>query len=96
MTEAVIGFCETMEKAGYYVNIYGSDIATFDVLDTARLSAYDLWVARYPESGVNKHKGGMRQYSSTGRVTGITGDVDLDYATYDYPTIIKNKHLNGF
>ncbi len=39
---------------------------------------------------------GLWQYSWTGRIDGISGDVDLDYAYKDYPTIIKNSGLNGF
>lgn len=29
-------------------------------------------------------------------VSGIVGEVDLDYAYKDYPKIIKNARLNGF
>ncbi len=39
---------------------------------------------------------GLWQYSWTGRINGIFGDVDLDYSYKDYPTIIKNARLNGF
>lgn len=34
--------------------------------------------------------------SWTGRILGISGDVDLDYAYKDYPAIIKAAGLNGF
>ena len=39
---------------------------------------------------------GLWQYSWTGRILGISGDVDLDYAYKDYPAIIKAAGLNGF
>ena len=39
---------------------------------------------------------GIWQYSSKGRVPGISGNVDLDIAYKDYPAIIKGAHLNGF
>ena len=39
---------------------------------------------------------GLWQYSWTGSLPGISGDVDLDYAYIDYPSIIKNAGLNGF
>ena len=39
---------------------------------------------------------GIWQYSSTGSVNGISGNVDLDYSYVDYPTQIKAKGLNGF
>ncbi|MCQ2077523.1 MAG: hypothetical protein MJZ20_10970 [Bacteroidaceae bacterium] len=96
-TDAVKAICEVIEKAGYYVGIYGSDINTFDeMLNTAQLSMYDKWVARYPLSSKNKHTGGLRQYSSTGSIAGIKGNVDLDESYYGYPEIMKNKHLNGY
>ena len=39
---------------------------------------------------------GLWQYSWKGSVSGIVGEVDLDYAYQDYPAIIKNVGLNGF
>lgn len=36
------------------------------------------------------------QKSDSGRISGINGNVDLDEAYMDYPTIIKNAGLNGF
>ena len=36
------------------------------------------------------------QYSWTGKIAGINGDVDLDECYVDYPTQIKAKGLNGF
>ncbi len=39
---------------------------------------------------------GLWQYSWNGRIDGISGDVDLDYAYKDYPTIIKSARSNGF
>lgn len=39
---------------------------------------------------------GIWQKSDSGRISGINGNVDLDEAYKDYPTIIKNAGLNGF
>lgn len=99
VTDAVYAFCDRLEKAGYYVGIYGSDVSTFrDRLNINNLTRFDKWVARYPlTSSLTVVKScGMRQYSSTGRVNGIQGNVDLDVCYYDFPSIMKNKHLNGF
>jgi len=38
----------------------------------------------------------MWQYTSTGKVSGISGNVDLNYCYQDFPTMIKNAGLNGF
>ncbi len=57
---------------------------------------YALWIAEY--GGKCNYSGayGMWQYSSTGKVSGISGNVDMDYCYVDYPAIIKNGGFNGF
>lgn len=96
-TEAVIKFCKCMESAGYYIGIYSSDVSGFmDRLDDSKLKPFDHWVARYGAGPKNVSDYGMWQYSSKGRVSGISGNVDLNYSYKDYPTIIKTNKLNGF
>lgn len=96
-TDAVKEICRIIQASGFYVGIYGSDINTFDdQLISSQLTAYDKWVARYPLTSKCKYSGGMRQYSSTGSIPGITGNVDLNESYYGFPTIMKQKHLNGF
>ena len=100
-TDAAIAFCRTVEEKGYYVGIYSSDISGFkERLNMQRLAPYDIWVACYG-SAPSYIKGfrtsyGMWQYSSTGKVNGINGNVDLDIAYYDFPAVIKSHHLNGY
>lgn len=96
-TDAVIGFCQTMEAAGYYCGIYASDISGFkDRLELSRLTAFDKWVANYISQPGYVGSYGMWQRSSQGRVNGITGNVDIDESYLDYPAIIKVNGLNGF
>ena len=38
----------------------------------------------------------MWQHTSKGSVPGISGNVDLDVAYYDFPDVIRKKGLNGF
>lgn len=95
-TDASIAFCEECEKAGYYVGIYASDISGFkDKLELDRLTAFDKWVARYGSTPKYVKKYGMWQGSSKGYIEGIHGNVDIDTAFYDYPSIIKKAHLNN-
>lgn len=99
VTDAVYTICDILERAGYYVGIYGSDVSTFrDRVNKDALTRFDKWVARYPLTSncTVITSCGMRQYSSSGSVQGIQGKVDLDVSYYDFPTIIKNKHLNGY
>ena len=96
-TDATIAFCEFMESKGYYVGIYASDISGFkERLDLNRLTAYSKWVAIYGCKPGYVKDYDMWQYSSTGRVSGIIGNVDMDYCYKDFPSIIKAAGLNGF
>jgi GH25 family lysozyme M1 (1,4-beta-N-acetylmuramidase) len=98
VTDAIIGFCDYLEKKGYYVGIYGSDISTFkQMVNIKELTKYDLWVARYGSKPSYVTKYGMWQFSSTnGKIKGAGNKLDLDYAYKDYPTIIKKAGLNGY
>lgn len=96
-TDAVIAFCKTMEAAGYFCGIYASDISGFkDRLELSRLKTRALWVASYGSVPKYVSSYGIWQKSSTGRVPGIVGDVDLDECYVDYPAIIKSRGDNGF
>lgn len=94
-TAASIAFCDYLEKQGYYVSIYASDISGFKeklVLD--KLEKYDKWVARYGKKPEYVKNYGIWQKSSTGKVKGIEGNVDLDVAYKDYPSIMKKGGFN--
>lgn len=81
-------FCSRVERAGYYVSVYSYASFLETLLTDEIKSKYDLWVADL--EGVPSLNFGMRQYSFKGRVAGIKGLVDLDYAVKDYPKIIEN------
>ena len=55
-----------------------------------------MWVAEYGSRCNYGGTHGMWQYSSTGRVSGISGNVDMDISYVDYPAKIKAAGLNGF
>lgn len=94
-TEATIGFCEYLEKKGYYVVIYASDISGFkERLDIDKLKQFDKWVARYGSKPEYVKKYGMWQKSSTGIIDGIDSYVDLDESYVDYSSIIHLQKLN--
>lgn len=96
LTDMCKAFCETLEKAGYYVCIYSYKSFLTDKLDMKQLSAYDVWLSQFNKTVTYTGAYGMWQYSSKGKVSGIKGNVDLDYSYKAYPTIIKKAGLNGF
>ena len=86
-----------MESSGYYTGIYANVYWFSQLLDRERLVSYDKWLAHWAEvPAYDESFGGMWQYSSTGKVNGIKGAVDLNRMYRNYPVIIKNAGLNGF
>ena len=96
VTDASVAFLDTLERYGFYAMIYASDISGFkDRLDLGKLSRFDKWVARYGSEPKYVTSYGMHQFTSSGHITGIARDVDLDYSFKNYPEIMKQKHLNN-
>lgn len=90
-------FCDYLEEQKYYVSVYSYASFLKDKMNSGVLSKYDIWVAH---TGVSKPSFsgsyGMWQYSHTGKVNGISGNVDLNYGYKNYPLIIKSNKLNGY
>ena len=96
-TEFCVYWCNYLENRKCFVGIYSSDISGFkNMLNDCDLKNYSHWVARYNSRPAYVSDWGMWQYSSKGKLKGITGNVDLDYSTLNFPKIIRTKHLNGW
>lgn len=95
-SEMVKAFCLEMEKLGYFVGLYisRSPLQTHITKDIAERFA--LWLAEYGDKLNYSGNYGIWQHSSTGRVVGVIGDVDLDRAVIDYSAIIKKGGFNGY
>lgn len=97
LTAICEAFCDTLEKAGYFAGVYASTYWFTNKLDHARLaSKYTIWLADY-RAGYNETLvRDMHQYTSNGHVAGISGPVDMNTCTRDFPSIIKKASLNGY
>lgn len=84
-------FCGAVEAAGYYVLNYANADYLSRYFDAEVRAAYDLWLAQWPKAPnlSSPPECGIWQYSSTGSVPGISGNVDLNAAYKDYPAIIN-------
>lgn len=80
-TAAVKAFCDYVKSKGYTPMIYASTSWLNNNLDMKKLSGYQVWVAQY--NNTVTYKGSYRcwQYTSSGKVPGIKGRVDLNYWT---------------
>ncbi len=90
-TSIAIAFMKVIKQAGYYPMIYANTYWTSSLLDMSRLSSYDIWVAAWQSSKPSVSGLTMWQYSSTGKVSGISTAVDLDYSYRDYTKIVTPR-----
>lgn len=84
-TDIAIAFCETVKNAGYEPMIYGNLKWMIANMEFERLTEYDKWLAQYYRKPAFPYAFQMWQYTSTGTVNGITGDVDLNLCFVQYP-----------
>ena len=77
-------FCSMVEEAGYRPMIYGNLKTFFIMLDMRRIEKYDKWFAYYQTPVYFPYEFTIWQYSSTGKVDGIKGDVDLNVCMKEY------------
>ena len=95
-TDIVKAFCSEIEKHGYYAMFYCNlNWLNNYLYKDELLTKYDLWLAQW---NIDKPSCtcGIWQYSSTGEIDGIYGNVDLDVSYKNYPEIMQSKGLNGF
>lgn len=96
VSDIIGAFCETVEKAGYYVCIYANKYWLDNFVNDDCKKKYDVWLAQWAEKATYAGNYGIWQYSSQGSVDGISGRSDMDESYKDYYSIMKNKGLNGF
>ena len=97
VTAITDAFCSVLEKEGYFVGITSYTNFLNTKLDSSVFKKYTVWVAHYNVNRPSFHSDyGMWQYTNVGSVSGINGDVDRDYLYVDYPSIVKDVHLNGY
>jgi GH25 family lysozyme M1 (1,4-beta-N-acetylmuramidase) len=81
-----------LEAWGLYAMVYTYANFAATALDMDALAAYDLWLADYRGKRPPRPHG-MWQYTSEGRISGVSGPVDLSHAYKDYPAIIRRAGL---
>lgn len=76
-------FCRTIENAGYEAGIYASRNWFNNNLHTDRLdNDYCIWLAEYRSVPLYQGYYQMWQYTSKGKVDGISGNVDMNLSYY--------------
>ncbi len=75
---AANAFCERIQAAGYEPMIYFNAYAGYVKYDLSEILDYPFWFAQYKSQPDFYYNFQMWQYTSSGRVDGIQGNVDLD------------------
>lgn len=75
-TAILYAFCDEIQKEGYATGIYASEWWLENLVDLSKLKSFYLWVAKYStyEPAIAWD---AWQYTSSGRVDGVIGNVDL-------------------
>jgi len=83
-TDVAIAFCDVIQEAGYTPMIYCNSRWFTTKLDLSRLTEYDKWLAQYYTKPFFPYDFQVWQYTSTGKVDGINGDVDMNISFVRY------------
>jgi len=92
ITDMAKAFCEILHNAGYKVGVYANKYWLQDKIDVSQLPEYcDIWLAHYtsatdPINNPSDYKGEYQiwQYTSSGNVSGINGNVDMNLGYKKY------------
>ena len=89
LTKMCETFCDTIEKGGYWAGVYTNKYFFTTYLDYELLGdKYTCWVAQYNDINTYRGRYDMWQYTSSGKVDGISGYVDRDIL---YRDIFDNR-----
>lgn len=90
VTDVTKAFCEEMAAGGYTAGYYTNQDYYKNKLYPEELGDYELWLADY--TGGPEYACAIQQYTSTGKVNGIDGNVDMNVCFKFYSS---NKPSNG-
>lgn len=78
LTDITIAFCEKIKEYGYEPMIYANAKWLTTKLQLERLTDYPVWYADYQENPLYPYSFEMWQYTESGQIDGIEGNVDFN------------------
>lgn len=84
LTDCVLAYCQNLESFGYRTMVYQNKRTSLFKLDLPRLNGIPFWLAEYGDGPTYIYDYDMWQYSCTGTVAGISGEVDLNLCFKDF------------
>ena len=86
ITQCAAAFCELVSLAGYTPMVYFNQDMGYLVYQLDQLDDYPFWLAEYGSHPDFYYNFELWQYTHTGTVPGIEGNVDLNLAFWDFQT----------
>lgn len=83
-TQVIKAFCETIRNSGYTAGVYANKTWLNSMMNVGSLGSYKIWLAQYAATPTYSGRYEMWQYSSTGKIAGISGNVDLNISYMSY------------
>ena len=84
-TSVINAFCQTISNSGYTSGVYANKTWLESKFSTGNLSSScKIWLAQYAAQPTYGGKYNMWQYTSKGKVNGISGDVDMNLSYLGY------------
>lgn len=78
LTQCAVAFCQRIAQAGYEPAVYFNQDLGYLHYDLRELTDYTLWLAEYDQKPDFYYYFDLWQYTHTGTVAGIPGNVDLN------------------
>ncbi len=77
-SDIAVAFCDAVKDGGYNPMIYANTRWFVSQMDFSRLDGYSKWLAQYYRTPFFPYQFQIWQYTSSGSVDGIQGNVDLN------------------
>ena len=77
-------FCQVIAQGGYTPAVYAGSQLVLRGLDLSVIRDYDLWLVEYKAAPTFYYDFTMWQYTASGQVPGIQGNVDLNLCFKEY------------
>ena len=77
-TDCAQAFLEVIDEAGYWPMMYFNSFQSRKLFYLDQLMDYDFWLALYSDRMSFPYKVDMWQYTCTGTIPGVIGDVDVN------------------
>ena len=84
LSQSATAFCKKISDAGYKPMIYFNAYCGYLKYNLSKIANIDFWYAQYSEKPTFYYNFQMWQYTSSGKVDGIAGNVDMNISFKKY------------